>query len=117
MTGDDIYKRVLALLGYLNSGNIIVGENNLLKRAVDIINQICLDLKIPPICILSDQIKASDEKLDALAYGCAMLFALIEGDGAKNQLFAKIYNGKRGRALSSKEVVQDKLPITSYGVD
>ncbi len=117
MTGNDIYRRVLGLLGYLNTNIENANDNNLLKRAPDIINQICLDLKIPQIERLSDTIKANDILLDALCYGTAMLMALIEGDGAKNQIFTQIYNSKRATALSQIEKIEDKLPFVSYGVD
>ena len=117
MKGNDIYRRVLALLGYLNSNTVIGGEDNLLKRATDAINQICTDLKIPQINLLSDVIDATPEKYDALCYGVAMILALEEGDGAKNLLFANIYNSKRSTVLSTKESIEDKLPSVSYGVD
>lgn len=117
MKGNDIYRRVLSLLGYLNSDIVIAGEQNLLKRVEDIINQICIDLKIPQIKLLSDEIKATPEAVEALCYGAAMLMALQDGDGVKNELFAQIYNSKRAAVLSKKETVEDKLPFVSYGVD
>ncbi len=112
MTGNEIYKRALGLLGYLNGDT-----ENFLKRALDIINQICLDLKIPALKRLSDTLQISNQKIDALCYGTAMLFALVEGDGAKNQLFASLYNSKRATALSCSEKIEDKLPHISYGDD
>jgi hypothetical protein len=45
------------------------------------------------------------------------MLALVEGDGAKNEIFTKIYNSKRAAALSKVEKIQDKLPITTDGVD
>jgi len=117
MTGNDIYRRVLGLLGYLNTNIINANTDNFLKRAPDIINQICLDLKIPQIKLLSDNIVADEKKLDALCYGTAMLMSLVEGDGAKNEIFTKLYNAKRASALSASEKIADKLPFTSYGVD
>lgn len=117
MTGNDIYRRVLGLLGYLNTNTVKAGEENLLKRAPDIINQICLDLKISQIKRLSDKIEAKSEALDALCYGTAMIMSLVEGDGAKNQIFTAIYNAKRAAALSQTQKIEDKLPFVSYGVD
>ncbi len=117
MRGNDVYRRVLALLGYLNTDKVIAGEENLLNRVNDIINQICIDLKIPQIKLLSDEITATPETVEALCYGVAMLMALEDGDGVKNQLFAQIYNSKRASVLSKKETVEDKLPFISYGVD
>ncbi len=117
MTGNDIYRRVLGLLGYLNTNTVNACEENLLKRAPDIINQICLDLKIPLIERLSDEILATKEGLDALCYGTAMIMSLVEGDGAKNQIFTALYNAKRSAALSKTEKIVDKMPFVSYGVD
>ena len=117
MTGNEIFERVLNLLGYLHSHSVRADNQNLLKRAPDIINQICLDLKIPQINRLSDKIEAKAEKVDALCYGTAMLMSLIEGDGALNKIFTDIYNAKRAVVLSSKDTVEDKLPTVSYGVD
>ncbi len=115
MTGNDVFNRVLNLLGYLNSYTAKTDNQNLLKRAPEIINQICFDLKIPNIIRLSDKIEASDKALDALCYGVAMLLALVEGDGTKNKMFADIYNAKRAAALSCKDVIVDKLPKADYG--
>lgn len=117
MTGNEIYRRVLGLLGYLNTNTVNASAENFLKRALDIINQLCLDLNIPQIKLLSDKIEADSKKLDALCYGTAMLMALVEGDGAKNEIFAKLYNAKRAAALSTKEKIEDKLPFTDYGVE
>ena len=117
MTGNDIYRRVLGLLGYLNTETVIPDKDNLLKRAPDIINQICMDLKIPMIERMSQTIEANEKSIDALCYGTAMIMALVEGDGAKNQLFTQIYNSKRASALSKKEQIEDKMPYVSYGVD
>ena len=115
MTGNDVLNRVLNLLGYLNSYSTKTDNENLLKRAPSIINQICFDLKIPNITRLSDKINASEKAIDALCYGAAMIMALVEGDGVKNKMFTDIYNAKRAAALSSKDVVVDKLPKLDYG--
>jgi hypothetical protein len=117
MTGHDLYKRTLSLLGYMNTDTVTPEGDNLLKRLPDILEQICLDLKIPKIKRLSDNIEANDIGCEALCYGVAMMLALVEGDGAKNEIFTKIYNSKRAAALSKIEKIQDKLPITTDGVD
>ena len=117
MTGNELYRRVLSLLGYYGNETVKTDTNYLLKRALDVINQMCIDLKIPPIERLEQAIAADNKKLDALCYGTAMLLSLVEGDSAKNELFAKIYNAKRATALSACEKVEDKLPGVSYGVD
>lgn len=109
MTGNDIYKRVINILGY-TAGEKVSDTSNLLKRFLEIVNQICIDLKMPLLSTLSDKIECTELQFSALCYGCAMLLSLIEGDGAKNQIFTGIYNSKRSSALSTCEKVEDKLP-------
>ncbi len=116
MTGYDIYKRVLNISGYLNNGDGIVGEQALVKRMPDIINQICNDLKISEINFLEEKINATQPQLDALCYGTAMLLSLSEGETEKNRLFTQIYNSKRTIVLSQNEKIEDTLPSVSYGV-
>ena len=110
MTGFEIYKRCLALLGYTSSDDETVQSKTLLSRMPEIINQIALDLRLEPISSLSSKIDAEAEILDALCNGCAMLLALSEGDGGKNQLFATIYNSKRASALGGSYIKSDVLP-------
>ncbi|MBE6776827.1 MAG: hypothetical protein E7542_01765 [Ruminococcaceae bacterium] len=110
MTGNDVYKRVINLLGYTSADNRISDTSNLLKRFLEVINQICLDLKVPQLTALSDKLECTELQFSALCYGCAMLLSLIEGDGAKNQIFTGIYNSKRSAALCTCEKVEDKLP-------
>ncbi len=117
MTGNEVLSRVFNLLGYINSASAKIVNDNLFKRGPDVINQICNDLNINCIIGLSDKINADSKSLDALCYGVAMIMALVEGDGDKNKVFADIYNAKRATVLSSKEFIEDKLPIVSYGVD
>ena len=115
MTGNDVFNRALNLLGYLNSFSVRADNENMLKMVPDIINQICFDLKIPSINRLSDKIEAANKISDALCYGVAMLMAAVVGDSDKNKLFADIYNAKRATALSSVDIIEDKLPKLDYG--
>lgn len=117
MTGYDIYRRVLNISGCLNGGESSVEHQLLLERMPDIINQICLDLKIPQIKVLAQEMNISSKQEDALCYGTAMLLAVGESETEKNQLFTQIYNAKRAAVLSSSEVIEDTLPSVSYGVD
>lgn len=117
MTGYDVYKRVLNMSGYLNNDNIILDEQSLIIRIVDMINQICVDLKIDAISGLEDQIKTENYKVDALCYGVAMLLSISDNESQKNALFTQIYNSKRGAVLSQKEYIEDKIPTISGGVD
>ena len=110
MTAYDIYTRVLSISGHLNSGEETVEHQMILERMPDIINQICLDLKMPQIKGLSDEMNISSLQADALCYGTAMLLAVSESESEKNQLFTQIYNAKRAAVLSSKETVKDTFP-------
>ena len=115
MTGFDIFRRCVVLLGYSNNAEETVSGKALLSRMPDIINQIALDLKIEPIVELSSKIDADKDVLDALCNGCTMLLALSEGDGAKNQLFATIYNAKRAAVLGGSYTKSDVMPTPSDG--
>lgn len=115
MTGFEIYKRVLNISGYLNNGDMFLGEESLTVRIIGLINQVCLDLKIPKINSLGERIIAVPEKIDALCYGTAMLFALSEGNTEKSRLFTQIYNAKRTAVLSTKDLVEDTLPSVDCG--
>lgn len=117
MTGNEIYKRTLGLLGYLDTSMVTPSGDMLLKRMPDVLDQVCFDLKIPTIKRLADEFKATEIECDALCYGTAMIVALMEGDGAKSEIFTKIYNAKRAAVLSRIEKIEDKLPTTEDGVD
>lgn len=117
MTGYDVYKRVLNISGYLNNDEMILDEQSLIKRIVDMINQICFDLKIDAISGLEDEIKTEYYKVDALCYGVAMLLSISDNEPQKSALFTQIYNSKRGAVLSQIEHIEDKLPTVSGGVD
>lgn len=117
MTGFDIFKKCLALLGYSHHESETVAGESLLSRMPHILNQIALDLKITPIEDLSTKINVDGAVLDALCNGCAMLLALSEGDGAKNQIFTAIYNSKRASVLSESYTKSDVLPAPLNGGD
>ncbi|MEE1238872.1 MAG: hypothetical protein UHO61_02985 [Acutalibacteraceae bacterium] len=115
MTGHDIYNRCMALLGYTAAENEAILGKTFLGRMPEIINQIAADLKLSGVETLDTEIDATAAKTDALCYGCTMLLALSENDGAKNQLFANIYNAKRSAALGHTATIEDVLPSTVSG--
>ena len=115
MTGQDIYKRCMALMGYTVSEGEIISDQTLISRFTEFINQIALDLKLSPINSLSDKITTTPAKTDALYYGTAMLLSLSEGETTKNQFFANIYNSKRITALSENSNISDVLPNVDSG--
>lgn len=110
MTGFDVYKRCMALSGHTFSDDEVIADKVLIARIPEFINQIATDLKIENIENLSDEINASDIKIDALISGTAMLLALTEGDGDKNRIFTEIYNSKRSAALSESNRIADVFP-------
>ncbi len=117
MTGYDVYKRCMALMGYVTSSSEIISDYTLIARFTEILNQIALDLKLSPIESLSEEITENTSKLDALCYGAAMLLSFSESDITKNQFFTNIYNSKRIAALSEVSSVSDVLPsVGSEGI-
>ena len=110
MTGFDVYKRCLALMGYTLEDNEVLAEKSLTTRMPELINYIADELHLPTIKKLSDVIKGTSQQIEALCAGSVMLFALSEGDSEKNKVFSSIYNAKRGAILSRSEVVSDVLP-------
>ena len=115
MTGNDIFKRSLNLLGYTPTEQEAVSSKALLTRMPDILNQILSDLGLSELTDLSQNIKATPIQLDAVCCGCTMLLALSDGDNTKNRIFTEIYNAKRAAALSKTGQRQDTLPYTCDG--
>lgn len=115
MTGYDIIKRAMNLLGYSANGDDpdrAVGEA---AKGIQIVNQLLLDLNYGDIVSLSDSLEISHSAEDALCYGAAMLLAVTEGDSEKNRFFAEIYNAKRSAALAKTDTVKDCLPKVTVG--
>ncbi len=110
MTGYDIYKRALSISGYLNDGIVLGDDGVLIEKVPDIINQIALDLKIPEINDIEQNVNATPEQFDAACYGVAMLLAIKDRDSDKSRLFTQIYNSKRAAALSESGKIYDTLP-------
>ena len=114
MTGNDIFKRCLSLLGY-TSPNETQSTSALLSRMPDILNQILSDLKMPLVKNLTQTIEGTPLQIDAVCCGCAMLLAFSDGDARKNRVFTEIYNGRRAAALSKTGKISDTLPYTCDG--
>lgn len=110
MSGLDILNKAILLLGY-NKNSFSSNKNDFNLRALDIINNICIDLNIPTIDSLSGNIAANARIYDALATGVAMLLSLLEGDTNKNIIFTGLYNAKRAICLKSSSVIEDVMPF------
>lgn len=115
MNGYDIYKKAALRLGYNSATDTTAFDSKTLSRVLEIINQIALDLKLKTIETLSQKIVCSDEKLEALCCGTAMLLSLTEGDAEKNKIFTEIYNAKRSAVLNEISTIKDTLPYTVLG--
>lgn len=117
MTANDIFERVVALLGYSNSNGSQQGLEVIKSRTVNCVNQILSDLALDiAISDLNDDIMLNKVGLDALVYGVAMLLSLGMGDGEKNVLFAGLYNIKRSAYMSVITERSDVLPSDDGGV-
>ncbi len=115
MTGYDVLKRAMALLGFSEQSYEPIGTDKINLSGKEIINQILADLKEKEIASLSDKLVLSTGKGEAIHYGVAMLLSLSEGDTAKNQAFAGIYNAKRAEALKTTERIADVIPNITEG--
>lgn len=111
MNGYDVYDRAMIRLGYKATGKTEIMDTGIIGRAVELINQIAIDLKLKAIDELSDNIECSAELSEALCCGVAMLISLCEADANKNVIFTALYNAKRAAVLSGKSFIEDTLPI------
>lgn len=105
MNGYSLYKKAILRLGYNDAEN-----SRLADRAAEFLNQILTDLNLENTDGLSGELNLTEELCDTVVSGVAMLLALSEGDGERNELFAGIYNAKRGKFLSLSEERKDVLP-------
>lgn len=115
MRGYDIFNRAVIMLGHseCRSGSNV--SERLMPIATEIINQIAVDLKCCPISALSDVVDELFSKQEAMIYGVAMMFSLIEGETELNRVFTAIYNSKRSSALSENGLVKDNIPTVDMG--
>ncbi|MBQ9965316.1 MAG: hypothetical protein IJP22_01135 [Clostridia bacterium] len=115
MSGLDILNKAILLLGY-NQATFSDNKSDFNIRALDVINNICIDLGLTTIDSLTSIITADKRKFDALTTGVAMLLSLLEGDTNKNIIFTGLYNAKRAICLKTSSVVEDVMPYDDGGV-
>lgn len=116
MNGYDIYRRAMTLLGYTDANGDVSDGDGLLKRALSAVNQIGADLcGMTPLTVLTEEVPVPGAALEALPCGVAMLLALGEGDGGKNELFCELYNAKRASAKAARSFITDCLPVDDGG--
>ncbi len=114
MTVNDIIKSAMALMGYGSVDVIGYSDEAMLQRAIVAVNHIIMDLggKLT-VKETNEEIFLPVPALRAIPYGVAMLLSLAEGDAARNNTFANIYNAMRAAAKGSVSTVVDTLPTTS----
>ena len=117
MTGIEMIKKAMTLLGYTDSTGEISGSQRFSSRALVVLNSIYADLYYAsggkdfiPLASASDEFELPEKLLyDVMPYGVAMMFAQSESDGDSQQLFSLLYNSKRAE-LTRTEGVEDVLP-------
>lgn len=117
MTGSEMMKKALVLLGYTDGNGEISGEQRFRSRAITVLNSIYSDLfytahsgGFTPIEKITDSIELSERELnDIMPYGVAGLLAQSESDGDQQQTFIALYNSKRA-ALTQSGAVEDVIP-------
>lgn len=120
MTGQDIFRQAMRLLGYTDTlGDLDSAQNTeQYKRGLTVINQLVCDLSLsesgtmaPPLSSLRQELPLTERTArDVLPYGVAMLLAAAEGDGDNQQLFAALYDQKRVSVRQTYERRTDTLP-------
>ncbi len=120
MTGQEVFRQAMRLLGYTDTlGELDSAQNTeTYKRGLSVINQLVCDLSLSesgevaaPLCSLRQELPLSERTArDILPYGVAMLLAAAHGDGDNQQLFASLYDQKRVSVRSGYERRTDTLP-------
>ena len=120
MTGLEVFKRALRLLGYTDSGGETdaAASGELYKRGLAIVDQLCADLAKAETGRLSAPVLSLNAPLplspyaarQVLPYGVAMMLAAARGDGDSQQLFAAMYTQKRLLLRRENDRRTDVLP-------
>ncbi len=119
MTGMDVFKRALRLLGYTDADGETdaVSSGELYKRALAITDQLCGELSLlesgqaTTVTSLHAPLPLSDKSArHILPYGMAMFLAAGRGDGDNQRLFAALYTQKLAWLSHAGERRVDVLP-------
>ncbi len=120
MTGAELFKRALILLGYTDSLGEVPAEQRLRSRALAVINAVYADLYyitqgsgFRPLSSLCEPVLLPERALyDVMPYGVAAQLAQSESDGDSQQFFVMLYNQKR-TALTGGGRIADGIPSPS----
>ena len=119
MTGMEVFKRALRLLGYtdMTGETDAVSSGELYKRALAITDQLCGELsllesgKTQTVTSLHTPLPLSEKcARHILPYGMAMFLAAGRGDGDSQRLFASLYTQKLTLLSHVQERRVDTLP-------
>jgi len=122
MTGTEVLRRALLLMGYTNSyGEVdITSDAELFKRGTAIVQQVFDDLRRieRPREFLEERLRMESDITgispeavrDIMPYGVAMFLAQSEGNGDSQAMFAELYNRKRGSARKARDSRRDVIP-------
>lgn len=121
MNGRNLFDKAMEMLGYASAEGIS-GRDDMLKKALTLINNVYAELhyafvqiqgdedNFVPLANINDTLKLPTLVLNDIApYGVAMYLAQSEGDADNQSLYANIYNQKkiRGKRFSK---VKNKMP-------
>ena len=130
MTGYDIIKKAMELLGYTASNGNLQLNARISSKSLAVVNVIYSDLwhvcyggetdcfasarndikEFVPLENIHEEINLPERAInDVMIYGVASFIAQSESDGDQQQIYTTLYNQKRA-SLSKKETVQDVLP-------
>ncbi len=118
MTGNEMYKQALSLLNYTDADGNWMGDADLQKRSLALINQIYADLwyvqstrPFLPLISMAQQLLLEAHVLNnIMPYGVAMLIAQTDGDADNQALYAALYNQRRASARSQSDRIINRQP-------
>ncbi len=120
MTGQEVFKRAMRLLGYTDAAGEIDSARyaELHKRALATVEQLTGELSLAesgelaaPLGSLREELPLSEETARlVMPYGVAMWLAAAQGDGDRQQLFASLYDQRRASVRHGYERRCDTLP-------
>ena len=118
MTGNEILKKAMELLGYTDSDGSAQLTQRIKSRALTAINQVYSDLhyalystQFAPIEKMSDKIELPPRIFtEVMPYGVASFLAQSESDGDQQQFMVMMYNQKR-KLLCKITEIQDAMEV------
>lgn len=111
MTGNEIYKSAVSLIGGDTVCTFECDESLSLRSALNNINLLLADLaEGTKIESLNDEIQSDATVTGALPYGVAMLMCTQNGYYERQGFFAEIYSSMRAKCKNCVTSVKDVMP-------